>query len=100
MGGTGSNYLITLKGKTMKRNRSLSKFRWDGFRNYHRRCAYLIRCCRDKTLDKVNFDTYRLSILWRMRVVMYNEEHGFPAVESMAVKHKLDSYLLTRKTPV
>ena len=73
--------------------------RWFAFRDYHRRCAYLVRSFEAGRLDEVNLDTYRLAVLWRMMVVIQSAHHSFDPVSTSAVSAKLRAYLLTRKKP-
>lgn len=80
-----------------KDQRPSQDIRWYAFRDYRRRCAYLVRRWRNKTLTSVVLSSYKRSVLWRMLAVVRSSNHGFEEEEANATASFLQTFLLLRK---
>jgi hypothetical protein len=67
-----------------------------GYRNWSRRCQFLVTQESKKLLDAVNLDLYHRRNLWKMLSFLVNEEHGFDTPASKKVIERLRSHLLFR----
>ena len=76
-----------------------STCRWFAFRDYHRRCGFLVQKYETGQLDSIVLDSYRKAILWRMLLVVESAEHAFQAASAEAVAMKLREFLVIRNTP-